>query len=163
VTGAEQAWLAEVYREYHDKVLGYCHKKFSAQEDAEEMCAEVFAEAVRAAGRYDPARASPSTWIYAITRNLVNRRLRDRYRRRETPLDTDEIAQDAGDLERFVARDSLAGALKALSRDKRNVVMLSFYYGYSPREIAERLGLSYSNVCALKSRALSELEKALSM
>jgi RNA polymerase sigma-70 factor (ECF subfamily) len=179
-------WLNDLYKDYYNKVLRYCKGKIRNSQDAEDLASAVFVEAARCADRYDASRASPSTWIYAITANLVNRRIRDTIRHskhiaefpgattRDGDMDgnsmlenysadaaEDGYASESRDIERFVAADSLASALQSMNENKRNVIILSYYRGFSAKEIAERLGLSYTNVCALKSRALDELAEKL--
>ncbi|GHV24301.1 hypothetical protein FACS189498_1210 [Spirochaetia bacterium] len=159
-------WLDNLYRRYKDKVLGYIRKKLNSPSDAEDLCSQVFLEVTRCAEKFDPQKASESTWIFSIARNLLNRRLRDHYTHRRIvrfePIGDHDFADDETEkVEDFVRKDELAGALAALDESKRNIVILSFYYGLSPGEIAERLKLSYSNICTLKSRALDELQEFL--
>ncbi|GHV71468.1 hypothetical protein AGMMS49928_23350 [Spirochaetia bacterium] len=159
-------WLDDLYRRYKDKVLGYMRKKLNSQSDAEDLCSQVFLEVTRCAEKFDPQKASESTWIFSIARNLLNRRLRDHYTHRRIvrfePIGDQEFADDkTEEIEEFVRKDELAEALAALEEGKRNIVILSFYYGLSPGEIAEKLELTYSNICTLKSRALDELQEFL--
>jgi RNA polymerase sigma-70 factor (ECF subfamily) len=158
-------WLDDLYRRYKDQVFGYIRKKINSQSDAEDLCSQVFLEATRCAERFDAERASESTWLFTIARNLLNRRLRDHYTRarivRFEPIGDQDYADETEEVEAFVRCDELAGALASLDEGKRNIVILSFYHGLSPKEIAEKLTLSYSNVCTLKSRALDELRQIL--
>ncbi|GHV45803.1 specialized sigma subunit of RNA polymerase [Spirochaetia bacterium] len=164
-------WLDDLYRRYKDQVFGFIRRKINSQSDAEDLCSQVFLEATRCADKFDPERASESTWLFTIARNLLNRRLRDHYTRqrivRFEPLGDQDYASDpwsteSEEVEAFVQSDELAGALETLDEGKRNIILLSFYYGLGPKEIAEKLKLSYSNVCTLKSRALDELRGVLS-
>jgi len=160
-------WLERIYRQYQPRIYGFLLKKLKAVEQAEDMTSQVFLEVTRCADRFDPSRASESTWIYTICRNLLNRHLRDTYTQRriidiDQDKDVDEVyVEEAREIDRYIASTELAEALSRLSRDKRNVLLLSYYYGLGPREIAARLALSYTNVCALKSRALREMQEAL--
>jgi RNA polymerase sigma-70 factor (ECF subfamily) len=163
-------WLSGLFRQYRDRVYGYIRRKINFEADAEDLCSQVFLEASRCAEKFDPGKASESTWLFVIARNLLNRRLRDTYTRRRIiqfqPMGEEDYASDqwsaeSQDVEAFVRSDTLAGALESLDITKRNVILLSFYHGLGPREIAERLKLSYSNVCTLKSRALDDLKRIL--
>lgn len=68
--GDEQAATAFV-RRFQDLVYGFA---FSVTRDsglAEDVSQEVFVRAWRAAGNYDPRRASVLTWLLTITRNAA--------------------------------------------------------------------------------------------
>jgi RNA polymerase sigma-70 factor (ECF subfamily) len=160
-----QSWLDTLYRENRGKVFSYIRKKINSDEDAEDLLSQVFLEASRCAEKFDPEKASEATWLFTIARNLLNRRLRDFYTRRNIaqfqPLGDTDYADQAEDIEDFVRADELAAGLAALDEAKRNIIILSFYHGLSPAEIAGKMGLSYANVCTLKSRALGELRKKL--
>jgi RNA polymerase sigma-70 factor (ECF subfamily) len=151
--------------QYKDKVYGYFFKKLNFREEVEDMVSQVFLEVTRCAERFDRTRASESTWIYTICRNLGNRYLRDKYAHEKNIIDDPDIEErynhEAGEIERFILSDTLADSLSQLTRDKQRIIILSFYYEFSPQEIADRLKLTYTNVCVLKSRALKELAEKL--
>ena len=83
-----------LYTEYRSKVLAYIRSHISDSADAEDLCADVFEKALRRWDDYDPARAAPGTWLYAITRNTVI----DYYRRirptEELPEELSELSTD---------------------------------------------------------------------
>ncbi|MDR3200550.1 MAG: sigma-70 family RNA polymerase sigma factor [Spirochaetales bacterium] len=158
-------WLNKIFLQYRDKVLGYFRRRLSSPEEAEDLVSQVFLEVTRCAERYDETRASESTWIYTICRNLCNRHLRDTYKSKEF-VKTDENIQAHADItisetEKFIHADALAKGLAKLNEDKRNVILLSYYYGLSNEEIAKKTKMSYTNVCTLKSRGLKELKGML--
>ncbi|MDR0410278.1 MAG: sigma-70 family RNA polymerase sigma factor [Spirochaetaceae bacterium] len=162
-------WLDAVYVRFKDKIYGYFLKKLNYPEAAEDLCSQVFLEIAKNIGRFDKTKSSESTWIYSICRNLCNRRLRDFYKRRNIIMnssstlvhDEREVSYESLETERIIAADILADALSRLDTDKSRVIVLSYYHGLNPKEIADRLGLTYTNVCVLKSRALKELRKIL--
>jgi RNA polymerase sigma-70 factor (ECF subfamily) len=155
-------WLQDMYLQYGDKVYGYFFKKLQSSEEAEDLSSQVFLELTRHADRFDRVRASESTWIYIICRNLCNRHLRNKYTRhriikkyihvREAPV------PDPREIERLVLKDALADNLSKLNDEKRRILILSYYDGLSNREIASRLKITYTNVCVQKNRALKELK-----
>jgi RNA polymerase sigma-70 factor (ECF subfamily) len=161
----KQEWLDQLYRLNRDRVFAYIRKKLNSSEDAEDLLSQVFLEAARCADRFDPKKASEVTWLFTIARNLLNRRLRDFYTRRKIvkfePIGDMDYADEAAEIDDFIRTDELAAALGALDETRRHIIILSFYRGLSPAEIAEKTGLSYVNVCTLKSRALVELRKKM--
>jgi RNA polymerase sigma-70 factor (ECF subfamily) len=162
-------WLSELYVLFKDKVYGYFLGKLNSPELSEDLTSQVFLEVTKSADRFDETKSSVSTWIYTISRNLCNRHLRDFYTRRHIVKKYDDLQIQAGkdrnhenaEVERLIAADALADALSQLNADKSRIIILSYYHGLNPREIALRLGLSYTNVCVLKSRALRDLKKIL--
>ncbi|MDR3325001.1 MAG: sigma-70 family RNA polymerase sigma factor [Spirochaetaceae bacterium] len=157
--------VERLYRGQRDKVFRYLYKKLNSREEAEDMTANVFVEVSRSADKFDPAKAAESTWLFSICRNLLNRRLRDYYTHKRiydaNLCPREEDACQADDIDDFIQRDCLFDALALLPETQRDIIILRYYKGLSPAEIAERLGLSYSNVCVRTNRALAKLREAL--
>jgi RNA polymerase sigma-70 factor (ECF subfamily) len=164
-----EIWVGKLYTRFKDKVYGYFLKRLNSPELSEDLTSQVFLEVAKNAVRFDKTKSSESTWIYTISRNLCNRYLRDFYAHRHIAKKYNIARIQYGesrnyentDVDRLIAANSLADALSRLNNDKNRIIVLSYYHGLNPREIAGRLGLSYTNVCVLKSRALRELRKIL--
>jgi len=56
-----------------------------------------------------------------------------------------------------VASDELAEALKTLPADRREIVMMSYFFDMSDREIAERLNMARRTVAYRREKTLVEL------
>ena len=111
-----------------------------------------------------PPRQRVRAWMSVVTRNLV----RDRHRtstarrRRETEVTrTGERAAVPGTDERIEIHRALVDAIASLDGPSREVVVLHYYDGLAPREIADRLGLPGSTVRARLRRALERLRGRL--
>lgn len=146
--------LARLYRRYGPAVLALCRRILGDPAEAEDATLDSFAQLWERSDRYDPARASPLSYLMTIARSRAIDRLRAR-RRGLVPVDwTDEIlpsnvssppsAYDAA----FEAelRERVQAALRVLSERERRAIELSFYEGLSHREIAERLVLPLGTV-----------------
>jgi RNA polymerase sigma factor (sigma-70 family) len=57
--------------------------------------------------------------------------------------------------------DDLADALKLLSQDKRDIVLLSYFTGLTDREIAGRMDMARRTVAYRRASSLRELKKRL--
>ncbi len=151
----------KLYAAYRSKVLSYLTGRTACREDAEDLCEEVFAEVLRCLPRYDPKKASLSTWIYQITRFTLIDYLRTRHP--SEPL-TEDIAL-AGDLaEDYLRRETLerlASALKTLKREERDIIVLRYYKGQTLTEISRLTGISYGMVKVKHNRALRALRAQL--
>ena len=131
---------------------------------AEDLVADTFERALRARRRYDPAKASEKTWLYAIALNC----LRDRYRRAESEKRAlARIAVDSGGSEidpglaRVEERERLLAGLAGLSDEEREAIALRFGGDLTLPEIAELTGLELSTVEGRVYRALRKLRDAI--
>ena len=150
-----------LYTEYRAKVLAYIRSHISDSADAEDLCADVFEKALRRWDDYDPARAAPGTWLFAITRNAVI----DCYRRaRPTEELPEELSDDAlpedGVMQEALLEE-LAAALEKLPDELTDLIVLRYYDGLPLTEIAEKLDMSYGMVKIRHNKALSLLRAAM--
>ena len=151
--------IEAVYREYHDKILYYIRGKVSNQEDAEDICSDVFLKLQKKSAEYDENKAAVSTWIYTIARNAVIDFYRCNHVGEEIP---EELASDEDIDEDILKKETLselADALMNLSEEERAVIVRHYYEGLSLKEIETRTGLSYGQVKLRHNSALKELEK----
>src|ERR687897_43401 len=85
--------FAPLYEEHVWRVYGFFGYRLGSREDAEDLTQLTFERALKAWDRFDGRRASASTWLMAIARNL----LVDHYRRggseREEPIESEDLAE----------------------------------------------------------------------
>jgi RNA polymerase sigma-70 factor (ECF subfamily) len=127
---------------------------------AEEIAQEAMLSVWRKAEMYDPEKASASTWIFTIARNLRIDRFRNEKRPELDPNDPSLVpkAEVMAD-EQLSAKDQqiqVRAALAELPDNQRDVVSLSFVEGLSHQEIADHLELPLGTV---KSRLRLSFEK----
>lgn len=155
-----------VYHALFPQVYKYVFLRVAGRTEAEDLTAEVFRKALKAFERYSRDKASPRTWIFAIAQNT----LRDHYRAKKVrtvlglELLSGLFSPEPGPSERAESdddRERLASAVRELDDSSREAVALKFGLGLNNREIAERLGLSESNVGTKLHRALSRLKERL--
>ncbi len=152
----------ELYNSYCEKVERYICSHVGNEHDRADIVQQVFLNAISALEGYDPERAAVSTWLYAITRNAVI----DYYRNLEkTPLsaDDDELQLSSSDEKPLSEEtlETLADALEQLPERERKIIVLRFYSGYSAKETAKKVGISYANVRFLQYTALKKLRRFL--
>jgi len=154
-----------LFARFAPRVKSYLMKLGARPDQAEELAQEALLAVWRKAAYFDPARASASTWIFTIARNL---RI-DALRRERHPEDLDnepelmpaaEAAADdlvaAGEREARVRR-----ALEGLSAEQAEVVRLSFFQEAPHSEISERLGLPLGTVKSRLRLAMARLRGQL--
>jgi RNA polymerase sigma-70 factor (ECF subfamily) len=137
----------------------------NSRDDAEDLTQQTFERALRAWERFDPGRASLSTWLLTIARNL----LIDYYRatvpgRSNVALDEvapSELPSTNGVGPGIGLEPELARALAVLPQRDREVVALRYGGELTGPEIVKLTGLTLANVQQILSRSLRRLRAAL--
>lgn len=118
----------------------------------------------RKAGLYDPGRASASTWIFTIARNLrVDRFRRERYPAQHLLEDPDpELEPSPSDeILRVEAERRIRTAIQSLSPEQLTVIQLHFFNDKPHSEIAEALDLPLGTVKSRLRLAMQRLRVLL--
>ena len=158
---ASQADFARVYEEHVWRVYGFLAYRLRDRDVAEDLTQTTFERALRAWSRFDPRRASESTWLIAIARNLlIDHHRRDRSDRVEE-IDERVLPAVPGPEERLAASPELVEALTHLGERDREVVALRFGGDLTGPEIATLMDLSLANVQQILSRSLRKLRTVL--
>ena len=144
-----------IYREFYPKVGGYVRGKLSNHHDAEELVSAVFLKIVQKLDRFDPAKASLSTWVYTITRNTVTDYFRTH--RSAVALEDYMVGEEPSAELNDEALDALADALLALKEKERDLIVLHYYQGHTLKTVAEMMGMSYINAKVIHKKALTNL------
>jgi RNA polymerase sigma-70 factor (ECF subfamily) len=152
--------LRFLYLRYADNVYGYVCSIVRDEFEAEDVTQQIFAKLMTALGRYEPRVVPFSAWILRVAHNAAIDHVRAR---RPVPLEevhpSDATGDDgAGSRERFA---DLRLALDALPAEQRDVIVLRFLVGLTPREIAERMGRSEDAVHGLQHRGRRRLRSEM--
>jgi RNA polymerase sigma-70 factor (ECF subfamily) len=152
--------LRFLYLCYADNVYGYVCSIVRDEFEAEDVTQQIFAKLMTALGRYEPRVVPFSAWILRVAHNAAIDHVRTR---RPVPLEEvhppDAAGDDgAGSRERFA---DLRLALDALPAEQRDVIVLRFLVGLTPREIAERMGRSEDAVHGLQHRGRRRLRSEM--
>ncbi|MGN1100352.1 MAG: RNA polymerase sigma factor [Christensenellales bacterium] len=153
-----------IYEQYRKKVLGYVSSKINNRSEAEDVFQTVFLKICKNIDKYNPDRASLSTWIYTITRNTVYDSLKRMRSHPEVEL-SDDISEQSETVEdcaiKKVSLETLAVALEKLSPEERDVIILTYYHGKRKNEVADILGITYGQLRYLHDRAIERLGKLM--
>lgn len=130
---------------------------------AEDLAQEVMFAVWRKAAYFDPERASASTWIFTIARNLrIDLKRRERDPRLLDGLN--ELSLEPGPGESVMARQAeerVRSAMKTLPADQAAVIRLSFFEDRPHVEIAELLGIPLGTVKSRVRLAMSRLRASM--
>lgn len=155
--------LRTLYRRYGSELYGFAMGALGDPGLAEEVVQDAFTSVWRNADRFDPARASFRTWLYALTRNrIVDLRRRAAARPRVADADEgDELAALDESLELAALKWQVGAALAKLSPEHREVIRLAHFESLTLREVAEALGLPLGTVKSRSYYALRHLRLVL--
>lgn len=162
VGNGDEAALEAVYERYGGACYRLARRILDETQLAEDVVQQVFLALWQGSG-YDPARGAVSTWLLSVTHHKAVDMLRREAGRRK------RLAGDQALIERQIAGPGPAEqawatmraertreALRALTAEHREVLLLAYYGGYTQREIAEMTGLPLGTV---KSRTLNAMNK----
>ena len=158
---SDDSSFLRVYDEHVWRVYGFFAYRLGRRDAAEDLTQATFERALRAWSRFDPRRATESTWLLTIARNL----LIDFYRRDRSsltePIDEELAPVVPGPEEHLATSPELLSALTSLTERDREVLALRFGGDMSGPEIATLLNLSLANVQQILSRSLRKLRRLL--
>lgn len=162
-----QAEPCALWYEAHGKaVYNYFRFQLVPPDDAEDFTAETFLRAVRAAERYDAARAGVQTWLLTIARNvLIDDRRSARVSRRVGIDELRDLAMDEpSPEERMLRREEVGAAMTALgelSGEDRELLSLRYGGELEIAELVELLGVPAGTVRTRLWRALERLREQM--
>ena len=138
--------MADLYDRHARAIYSLALRMLADAAEAEDVVQDVFTQAWRQAGLYDPARAAVIGWLLVIARARTLDRLRAR-RSRIAPAGTGPDPADIADVTpgqevQAIGREQgsrVRAALSALSAAQREAIELAYYKGLSQSDIAARL------------------------
>lgn len=177
LAGDAAAW-EHLARTQHRRIYGICYRFTGSQTEAEDLTQEVFLKMYRNLGSFDPTKGGFTTWLTTLTRNLlVDNYRRSRLERASDSLDESVDGEDEGPSraerladsrpgqEHHVAglelRAQIQAALKQVSPELREAVILRDLEDMDYKDIAEVLGVPQGTVKSRISRGRSELARLL--
>lgn len=141
IAQGDQAALGEMYRSYFPRVSRFVFNLVKDPDCLGEIVNDVFLVVWQKAASYR-GDASPSTWILGIA---YRKALKWSSGQRHHQCFEDNLPLGTP-AETLTQQDDLERALRQLPVEQRAVVELTYYFGYSYREIAEILGCPENTV-----------------
>lgn len=163
----DAAACAALYSRHYDAVYRYCYYRLSEAALAQDLTADVFVRMVERLETYQRRGRPLLAWLYAVARNLISDHFRSALRRADVPLhQTASLAPEDGEgmvanVHNRLEADRLARAMRYLTEDQRQVILLKFIEDLGNTEIAVILSKSEGAVKSLQHRALHTLRRAL--
>lgn len=148
----EPARFADLYDKNFDRVYAFFARRVPTREEAQDLTAEVFHQALASIRKFKWQGAPFVAWLYGIAAHLLAAHWQKLGKC--TGIDDLDLSGAADEIERSVILGEL---VDALSPDQRLVIMRRFTEQKSIREIAMELGRSEGAVKQLQLRALEKL------
>ena len=157
--------MEKIYLAYREKVFRYVRGKVASTADAEDVTSEIFWRVQTALDSYDEEKSTLSTWIYTITHNTVCNYYRERSKR-ALSLDENALCSDTDDgvvaeIENEILKENLAIALETLTEREQDIIVLYYYHEIPLRDIAIKMGITYTNAKFIKHNAIEKLRLAM--
>ncbi len=142
IRGGDSAAFDDLYRTYIRRIHNFALRKLGDPSEAEDVTQDVFAAVYSCLHRFE-GKSELVVWIYGITRNILNNRLRRRGGVRLVCID--EVPPEAapwqlGPERQVAARqtlDCVKQAIDALPREQRRMLELRHGQQLAIRRIAE--------------------------
>lgn len=153
-----------VYAVVRSKLPGDCYST-----DVEDCVADVFSEFWCDLENFDSDKGSIKSYLCVIAKHnaldIARKRAKDRA---NVSLDDEESRIQLADLFSVEAdyleeegRQEIMREINALGKPDRDIIIAKFYFSRSSKEIAEKLGMTVSNVDTRTHRALEKLRNKL--
>jgi RNA polymerase sigma-70 factor (ECF subfamily) len=167
--GGDQRAAEALYNAYRESTFRLAYALLGEPAEAEDAAQEALVHALVHIERYDPTRASFSTWLHVIAVS----RCRQRLRRRRSFLraltrwlgSQERSAEPAPRPENQAIRDETAAevvrAVQALSPPLREAIVLRYWAGHTYQEIAEIAGCPMRTAQSRVRLAHARLRQAL--
>ena len=156
--------LAAIYDRYSPGLYRYAYRHCGDASKADDCVAETFSRFLKTLSKGGGPRKHLQAYLYRTAHNWIT----DSYRREPPPEEefTDklklfETTNPDESLEAAAQNNTVRTALKKLTQDQQQVIILKFLEGWSNKEVAETLQKPVGAVKALQSRGLASLRKIL--
>ncbi len=161
-----------LYDLYAHRIYRFVFLKTGVVSDAEDLTHEVFLAAWRTIKAYRIGSSPFTSWLYRIAGNRVI----DWYRTQKKNISLDEImaggslsielvSAGGSNLVKALAHkfelQAVMGALRGLSDDQQNVIIMRYVEDLTPEETGEAMGKTAAAVRLIQHRAIKQLKKTI--
>jgi RNA polymerase sigma-70 factor (ECF subfamily) len=166
VAKGDEAAFERLYEATRAKLYGVLLRILGRPALAEEVMQETYLKVWKMADHFDPAIASPITWMVAIARN---RAIDIARKRGDVSIEDEPEALDvASDAPPPLARREMTEELKRLlsclgklDPEKQRIVLLAYYSGWSRDQLAQRLDIPVNTIKTWLRRSLLEIRECM--
>jgi len=162
VAKGDDAALERLYRATRPKLYGVVLRILRRADLADEVMQETYLRVWSSAGQFDPGASSPVTWMIAIARNRAIDLVR---RKQETSIEEEPEVMEAAavspdplaEREMNEAFKRLLACMGRLDEERRRLVLLAYYSGWSREQLARKLDIPVNTIKTWLRRSLLEI------
>jgi len=167
VARGDETAFQRLYEATRAKLYGVLVRILGRPALAEEVMEETYLKVWKTADQFDPATASPITWMVAMARNRAIDIVR---RQGDIAIDEEPEAapEPAADTPAPLARREmtaelkrLLGCLGRLDPEKQRIVLLAYYSGWSRDHLANKLDIPVNTIRTWLRRSLLEIRECM--
>src|SRR6201984_2517992 len=168
VAKGDQAAFERLYAATRAKLYGVVLRILRRQDLAEEVIQDTYVKIWNSAGQFNPALASPITWMASIARN----RARDLVGKKselsieEEPAAMEVAADSPGPLARREMTEELKRLLECVGRlepDRQKLVLLAYYNGWRRGQAAGKVQAAVNTVKTWLRRSMLDIRECLGL
>jgi RNA polymerase sigma-70 factor, ECF subfamily len=168
VAKGDEAAFERLYAATRAKLYGVVLRILRRQDLAEEVIQETYVKVWNSAAQFNPAVASPITWMAAIARNRAIDIVR---KRGESSIEDEPSAMDvAAETPDPLARREMSEELKRLLEcvgqlepDRQKLVLLAYYNGWSREQLASKFEAPVNTVKTWLRRSMMDIRECLGL
>jgi RNA polymerase sigma-70 factor (ECF subfamily) len=160
----EEEAISALYETYYPKIYNYSFMQLGDVHTAEDLASDVMLKMIESVHSFKFRGLPFGAWVFRIARNRLIDLHRRRKRRGEVDLSetlSTTLANPQALAERALERGQLQVALKHLTDEQRQVIVLKFIEGFDNRSIGKIMGRSEGAIKSLQHRALGALRRIL--
>lgn len=155
------------YEEHMPQVYGYVYMRTNRDKAlAEDIVSEIFLKAIENFEQYSKEKGTFKSWIFQITKNYLIDYFRSNKNKASSsiddlanelrdPSDTKQAAQEE------IEKEIIKEAIETLPDNKKELILLRYFSGYSYEEIAEITKDNENNIRVVIHRTLQDLKRKL--
>lgn len=156
--------LAEIYDRYAGLIYRYLYRYLGDAAQAEDLTSEVFLKLLQVLGTSRAPRDRLQGWLYRVAHNLAMDYFRQETKSSTLVIDDRLAAEDDPPpiaVEKGQDRERLHSAIRQLTSDQQQVILLRFGEGFKITRVSRLMGKSEGAVKILQHRAIKRLRKLL--
>jgi len=153
-----------LYQKYYPKIYNYAFMQMGDAQASEDLASDVMLKMIESMHKYTFRGLPFGAWVFRIARNRLIDLHRRRRRRGEVDLSgtlSSALASPHALAERALERGQIQVALKHLTDEQRQVIVLKFIQGFDNRSIGQIMGRSEGAIKSLQHRALGALRRLM--